>query len=47
MCDGRGLEILYYTIYTKPKVTFLTYGYRKNLKLRLRNATPSQTKAAF
>ena len=45
MCDGKGLEIFYYTIYTKPKAVFLTYSYRQNLKPHLRNIAPSQTKA--
>ena len=37
----------YYTIYTRPKAAFLTCSHRQNMKLRLRNAAPSQTKAAF
>ena len=47
MYERRGLESFYYTIYTKPKAMFLTCGYRQNLKPHLRNAAPSQTKAAF
>ena len=35
------------SIYTKPIAAFLTCGYRQNLRPRLRNAAPSQTKAAF
>ena len=44
---GEGLSTVYYAIYTKLKATILTCGYRQNLKPHLRNAAPSQTKAAF
>ena len=44
---GEGLSIVYYAIYTKPKTAFLNCDYRQNQKPHLRNAAPSQTKAAF
>ena len=37
----------YYTIYTKPKVTFLTCGYRQNLKPCLINAAHPKLKPCF
>ena len=44
---NKGSDSFRGFIYTLHKAAFLTCGYRQNLKPRLRNATPSQTKVAF
>ena len=45
--EQKGLAKFRVTIYTNPKAMFSTRDYRKNLKPRLKNVAPSQTKVAF